>query len=210
MLNNSKLHVTHLHNIAAIRTGYTVLQKLRGVSGGNTSLIQMKDVSQDGFLQPAALTQMQIVLLPSEHLLCPGDLIFRSRGDDNTTALIDVAVERAVCVAPLLLLRILPTAQVLPAYLHWFMNLSTTRRHINNYPRETTTRMIAPALLADVKVVVPTLARQRRILEIAQLNQQMLATATQIAEIRHLETETILLQYAEGAALPTPAAPLKG
>jgi hypothetical protein len=95
-------------------------------------------------------------------------------------------------------LRILPNAAVLPGYLHWFMNFSLTRSHINNYPRDKASRVIAPALLAGLKVVVPPLNRQEKILQIAQLDLQARAMETRVAEIRRIETETTLFQYAQG------------
>lgn len=84
-----------------------------------------------------------------------------------------------------------------PGDLHWFMNLSLTRSHINNYPRDRASRVIAPALLAGLKVVVPSINRQEKILQIAQLDLQARALEARIAEIRWLETETTLFQYAQ-------------
>jgi hypothetical protein len=200
MLNSSKLHTTQLANIASIRMGDTCRSKRRSAPDGDTLLVQPNNISPDGHLQTSQLARVRIALLAAEHLLCPGDLIFRSWGDNNTTALVGTMAERAVCVAPLIVLRILPNAAVLPGYLHWFMNLSLTRSHINNYPRDRASRVIAPALLSGLKAVVPAINRQEKILQIAQLDLQARAMEDRIVEIRRLETETSLFQYAQGIA----------
>jgi hypothetical protein len=172
----------------AADTKNTRRSKRRSVPDGNTLLDQTKNISPDGNLQTSQLARARIALLAVEHRLCRGDLIFRSWGDNNTTALVGAMAERAVCVAPLIVLRILPNVAVLPGYLHWFMNLSLTRSHINNYPRERTSRVISPALLAGLKVVVPAINRQEKILQIAQLDLQARAMEDRIVEIRRLET----------------------
>jgi hypothetical protein len=198
MSNRPKLHATQLSKIASIRMGYTLRSKLRNAPDGDTLLVQKNDISPEGSVQTDRLARLRIPLLAAEHLLCPGDLIFRSSGDDNATTLNSTAAERAVCVAPLIVLRILPNAAVLPGYLHWFMNLSLTRSHINNYPRDRTSRVISPALLTGLKVVVPSLDRQQIILQLVQLDREARMLEARVAKIRHLETETILFQYAQG------------
>ncbi len=205
MLNKSELHPTQLANIASIHMGYTCRSKRRSAPDGDTLLVQTNNISPDGHLQTSQLARVRIALLAAEHLLCPGDLIFRSWGDNNTTALVGAMADRAVCVAPLIVLRILPNAAVLPGYLHWFMNLSLTRSHINNYPREGRSRVISPALLAGLKVVVPAINRQENILQIAHVDLQARAMEDRIVELRRLETETALFQYAQGVLHQPPA-----
>jgi hypothetical protein len=78
MLNKSKLQTTQLANIASIRMGYTQRSKRRSVPDGNTLLVQPKNISPDGHWQTSRLARARITLLAAEHLLRPGDLIFRS------------------------------------------------------------------------------------------------------------------------------------
>lgn len=198
MLNKSKLHTTQLVNIASIRMGYPLRSKLRNAPDGDTLLVQANNISPEGCLQTSQLARVRIALLAAKHLLCPDDLIFRSWGDDYTTALVSVLPEPAICLAPLIVLRILPNVAVLPGYLHWFMNLTLTRSRINDFPRDRTNRVISPALLAGLKVVVPAVDRQQKILQIAQLDLQARALEAQVADKRRVETETILFQYAQG------------
>ena len=54
--------------------------------------------------------------------------------------------------------------KLMSGYLNWFMNSSITYSHINNYPSDRTSRVISPAVLAGLKVVVPSPDRQQMIL----------------------------------------------
>jgi hypothetical protein len=64
--------------------------------------------------------------LKERHWVKRNDLVFRSRGQTNTVALIDKAVDQAVVAAPLLHIRV-ESQQVLPEYLCWFINQSASQ-----------------------------------------------------------------------------------
>jgi hypothetical protein len=188
----------HLRAIAKIRMGYTFRGSLKDAASGNTAIIQMKDASEEGILQTDAFARTQIDNFPEHYLLCPGDLIFRSRGLNTTTILIEQTMEQTICIAPLMFIRVLPNQLVLPAYLHWFINLATTQQKMNAYARGTTIRMISAESMEGLEVVLPTLDKQQKIIAAAELNRQIVLTQTQLAEKRQRYTEEALLQYAKG------------
>jgi hypothetical protein len=178
--------------------GYTFRGSLKNAASGNTAIIQMKDASEEGVLQTVAFARTQIDNFPAHYLLCPGDLIFRSRGLNTTTILIEQTMEQTICIAPLMFIRVLPNQLVLPAYLHWFINLATTQQKMNAYARGTTIRMISAESMEGLELVLPTLAKQHEIVAAAELNRQIMANEAQLAEKRQRYTEETLLRYAKG------------
>lgn len=178
--------------------GYTFRGSLKESTQGNTAIIQMKDASQEGVAQISQFARAQLEQLPEHYLLRPGDLIFRSRGLVNTTALICGPLERTICIAPLMFIRVTATDTTLPAYLQWFINLATTQETMSAYARGTIVRMISAESMAGLEVVLPPLERQAKIIATIELNQQILALETTLANRRKSYTEEALLQFAKG------------
>lgn len=189
----------HLRDIAEIRMGYTFRGSLKESTQGNTAIIQMKDASQDGVAQPEQFARAQIDQFPGHYLLRPGDLIFRSRGLINTTALVHQPLERTICIAPLMFIRVTEAESILPAYLQWFINLPGTQEKMSAYARGATVRMIPAESMEGLEVVLPALERQAQIVATIELNQQILALETILADKRKRYTDEALLQYAKGA-----------
>jgi hypothetical protein len=197
--------MTNLRDIAQIRMGYTFRGSLKDASSGNTAIIQMKDASKEGILQTAAFARTQIDQFSEHYLLCPGDLIFRSRGLNTTTILVEQEMERTICIAPLMFIRILPEKLVLPTYLHWYINLNITQLKLNSYARGNSIRMISAESMEGLELVLPPLERQHKIVAAAELNRQILALEARLAEKRERYTEETLLQFANGdEPLPRP------
>jgi hypothetical protein len=190
--------MNQLRDIAEIRMGYTYRGSLKDASRGNTAIIQMKDASADAILQTDAFARAELAPMSDHYFLREGDLIFRSRGLQNTTVLIEQALERTICIAPLMFIRILPEQAVLPAYLHWYINLPGTQNKLNVYARGTTIRMIPAQSMEQLELVLPPLARQHKIVAATKLNREILALEARLAEKRQRYTDEALLQYARG------------
>ncbi len=190
--------MNHLRDIAEIRMGYTFRGSLKESTQGNTAIIQMKDASQDGVAQLEQFARTQLDQFPEHYLLRPGDLIFRSRGLLNTTALINQPLARTICIAPLMFIRVTAPDIILPAYLQWFINLTSTQEKMSAYARGATVRMIPAESMEGLEVVLPTLERQANIVATVEMNQQILALETTLADKRKRYTEEALLQYAKG------------
>lgn len=188
----------HLRDIAEIRMGYTFRGSLKESTEGNTAIIQMKDASQEGVARLDQFARAQIDQFPEHYLLRQGDLIFRSRGLINTTALITQALERTICIAPLMFIRVTVPETILPGYLQWFINLSSTQEKLSAYARGATVRMIPAESMEGLEVILPPMERQSNIVSTIELNQQILALETKLAEKRQRYTEEALLQYAKG------------
>lgn len=190
--------MTQLRDVAQIRTGYTFRGSLKEAASGNTAIIQMKDTSDEAILNTAAFARADIAPMSEHYFLREGDLIFRSRGLQNTTVLIGQALARTICIAPLLFIRILPAQPVLPAYLHWYINLPETQNSMNIFARGTAIRMIAVESLEGLALPLPPLERQHKIVATASLNREIRALEARLAEKRQNYNDEALLQYARG------------
>ena len=185
-----------LRDYAQIYTGYTYRGSLKESTKGNTAIIQMSDASQEGVAQPAQFARTQLDQFPAHYLLGPGDLIFRARGLVNTCALITEPLARTICIAPLIFIRVVVPNELLPAYLQWFINLTSTQKQIATFARGSTVRMISVEAMLGLELVVPTLASQQEIIATTQLQQQIGLALTELTQKRNDYTEQALLQFA--------------
>lgn len=176
--------------------GYPFRSRLEHEPAGDVGVIQMKDIGGDDIQCLDDVTRVSLPNGKAHHLIQEGDLIFRSRGRSNSVALVRANIGKAVLAAPMLLIR--PT-DVLPAYLLWFINLPSTQAALAALSEGTSVRMISKEAIQDLEIVVPSLARQQRIVEIAELEQQEEALLADLAVQRQRLINGVLMQYAKNS-----------
>lgn len=187
---------TTLATIAEVRMGYSFRSRLETHAEGDVAVIQMKDIDDANLLYPEGLVRVQMPDLKDRHLVQAGDLLFRSRGVTNSTALVGGGLGRAVLAAPMLLIR--PQTDVFePAYLQWFINHPSTQATLAAQAAGTSVKMIGKGALDQLKVVLPPLEKQRRIVEVAQLASREAALLEELRGRRKALLEGILLRSAE-------------
>ena len=185
-----------LGNLADITMGYSFRSRLETASDGDLAVIQMRDLTDDNRLEPAALTRIELAEAKPRQFVRLGDIVFRSRGQTHTAALIDQDPGPAIIAAPLL--RIRPREGVLPAYLVWFINLPATQAKLASRAEGTALCMIRKQSLADLEVILPPLKCQQAIVELADLAAEEQRLMTRLAEKRKQYMEKILMQAASG------------
>lgn len=185
-----------LADIAEVRMGYSFRSRLEADAQGDVAVIQMKDIDDANLLHPEGLVRVQMPDLKDRHLVQAGDLLFRSRGVTNSAALVGGGLGRAVLAAPMLLIR--PQTNVVePAYLQWFINHPSTQATLAGQAAGTAVKMIGKGVLDHLKVVLPPVEKQRRIVEVAQLASREAALLEELRERRKALLEGILMRSAE-------------
>lgn len=182
-----------LGDIADVRMGYPFRSRLEHDPAGDVAVIQMKDIDDANLLHTEDAIKISLPEGKGHHLIQEGDLVFRSRGRSNSVALVAADIGEAVLAAPMLLIR---PRKVLPAYLHWFINLPATQANLAVLAEGTSVRMISKEALLDMDVPVPSMSRQRRIVDVARLAQREQALMAGIAAQRKRLAEGILMRYA--------------
>lgn len=186
-----------LGQLADIAMGYSFRSRLEAASDGDLAVIQMRDLTDDNRLDPAALTRIELAEAKPRQFVRPGDIVFRSRGQTHTAVLIDQDPGPAIIAAPLL--RIRPRESVLPAYLAWFINLPGTQAKLASRAEGTALRMIRKQSLAELEVPLPPLECQQAIVELADLATEEQRLMVRLAEKRKQYMDGILMQAASGA-----------
>lgn len=186
-----------LRDICEIQGGLTVRERLASVEIGGVPAIQLRDVPPSGRASAQPIGRYLLAEVPKRYWAAPGDVLFRSRGENNTAVLVDQIVgEPAVALLPFIILR--PNHSLAdPRYIAWFINQRQTQRYFDKCARGTGIRMIPMNCLADVAIALPDLATQRAISEIDALARREQELVIGLAEMNRNRISLALFDRAQ-------------
>lgn len=186
-----------LKNIAGIQSGYSFRARLESMASGSVAVIQMKDLTSANLVCCDELVRVDMETPKTHHLARPGDLIFRSRGLISNSAMLADDPGDAVLAAPLLRIRITSNL-VLPEYLNWYISQPPAQSYFTSCAEGTSLKMISKQSLENLEVFVPSIARQRLVVEMASLAAEEQRILKSLTEKRNLYISSKLLQLAQG------------
>ena len=190
-------------DLCTIQTGYTARKRLQPVLQGGVLAIQLRDVAADGEVNPDTLTRVELGELPDRYFVHAGDVVFRSRGDRNTASALDERlVEPVLAILPLIVLR--PNLDIVtPEYLAWAINQPDAQRYFDRMARGTNMRMIPRSVLNDLRLDIPDVETQRRIVAADALSKRERMLTLLLAEKRRKFTSRILGERAKRSSRAT-------
>lgn len=159
----------------------------------------MKDLDDNNLLHLDTALRTDFADSLPAHLVQAGDIIFRSRagrgtkGRTHTAALLRTETTNTIVAAPLFRIRI-TTKTVLPEYLLWWINQPSSQNYLSSRAEGTAVQMIGKQLLAELKVSVPPVVQQKRIVEIAALASHEQAILDKIKRCKQQLIDKALLQ----------------
>ena len=192
-----------LSHICTIQMGYTARGRLDPAEHGNVLALQLRDIDSMGEISADTLTPIFIDPAPEKYFVSCGDVVFRSRGERTTAAVVHSFFSMPVlAILPLVILR--PNPQRLSgAYLAWAINQESAQRHFDEKAQGTSLRMVSRSTLEDLMIAVPDLETQQKILETDALAEQERLLAEQLIVKRHTLIHRLLGECARQHTLTT-------
>lgn len=184
-----------LKDIALVQMGLSFRSRIEPDTDGNVAVIQMRDLTEDNKLDHSNLTTININDINERHLVQYKDLIFRSRGRTTTAAIIDQEPGQAVVAAPLFLIRA-TSEKVLPEYLYWFINLSSSQAFLHSRATGTMMIMIGKLALDALEIPLPNLETQKQIVALADLLNTEQRLMRELAEQKEKLVKAIQMRLA--------------
>ncbi len=181
-----------LKDIAEITSGFLFRSAIKPVSDGKHCVIQIKDTSNN-IIDWAKLSKVNIDGVREDLLLRDGDILFRSRGDKNTTAVIKDCPGNCVAASQLFIIRLKEQA-FLPDYLAWYMNQKPAQRYFDQNARGSYIRLINKQVLGSLKVSVLPLEVQEKIIKVHQLSLKEKQLVAKIQEKREQLIDAVMLR----------------
>ncbi|MGI8892846.1 MAG: restriction endonuclease subunit S [Bacteroidia bacterium] len=171
--------LSSISDIATIQTG--IFPKT--VQKGDAILLQVKHFNALGqvssFLQPEVLWSKNY----HKHLLNPGDIIFAAKGSNNFAAVVDYNNTLCVASTSFLVLK-LKDKRIYPPYISWYLNNPDTLGSIKAMSRGTKIPSISKKDLAEIKIPIPNLETQKKIVELFNLRIKEKQLKLQIEKLR--------------------------
>lgn len=182
-----------LASLCEIQTGYTARAKLKPSESG-VPAIQLRDLRGEDEYDPAEAPRFALGESIDRYRAGAGDVLFRSRGEQNTAIAVKPESKSwAVAILPLLILR--PRRDLLdPQYLAWFINQPTSQRYFDSCAYGQSLRMIPKPCLARLEIPLPDLKTQRLVVDIDRLARRESDLLGVLAEKRRMLTHLILIE----------------
>jgi hypothetical protein len=187
-----------LSDVCTILTGFTARGRLEPAEQDGILALQLRDISPGGSIALDSLMRIHLDDVPERYLVRTGDVVFRSRGERNTAAVVDESIsEPALAVLPLMIRR--PNPQLLSgAYLAWAINQEPAQRKFEEEAQGTSLRMVSRTTLEKLTIAVPDFETQQRILQIDALAERERKLAQQLTSKHYELIHRVLIERAQG------------
>jgi len=187
-----------IKQVATVQMGYSFRSRLEASRGGDVAVIQMKDLLDDNTVDCSGLMKIDLESVKEHHLARQGDLVFRSRGQVTTAAVLNETPGKAVVAAPLLRIRITKPNKILPEYLNWYISQRDAQIFLTSRAKGTVQKMISKQAIEDMQVFLPSLEQQKNIIELAYLSAREQTILSTLAAKRELYISKVLMQLVKG------------
>lgn len=189
------LRMIKLKNIAQVSSGMTFRVRIDVATGGGVRVIQMKDLGNDNRVHLSKAIQIDHPKPKDYQLARRGDLIFCSRGQKNTAALLQEEVKNTIVAAPLL--RVRPNLErVVPEFLCWWINQSASQAYFASRSEGTSLKMLSKPSLENLNVILPPVQQQKQIADFFRLAMREQELLSNIQNRKAAYTHGILMQIA--------------
>lgn len=185
-----------LKDIATVHMGYSFRSRLESEKTGTIAVIQMKDLAENNVVNCENLAYVEIDNFNDNHFVKVGDLIFRSRSLSSTSAILDTDPGPAILSSPLLRIRITDPS-IMPEYLNWYISQLPAQIFLASHARGSTQKMINKESLEMLEIDVPTLERQKIIVDLAALADKEQRVLKQLAVKRKQYISALLIDQAQ-------------
>jgi len=88
--------------------------------------------------------------------------------------------------------------KVLPEYLNWYISQRDAQIFLTSRAKGTVQKMISKQAIEDMEVALPSLGKQKNIVELATLSAREQALLHALADKRDQYISTVLMQLAKG------------
>jgi hypothetical protein len=162
---------------------YPFRAAVRSESGGDVAVIQLADATRSAGEIGDVPWLVNRDGKFDRYLLKPGDVLIQARGFRNPAG--TVSIDLPVIAAPGLHTLRPRAGKILPEYLAWCLNHPRIQSAIAKVARGSHAPFISKQALAQIRVPVPPMIAQQRIVEVDRLHQNEREIAARLAEAQH-------------------------
>ena len=158
-----------LKDIASVSAGYPFRGKIPEVQDSSIIVVQMKDVSIRIGINWNECLKTELTGKKKPEWLTPTDILVAARGNHYYAVQVGEkgSNTQAVAAPHFFVLRI-NRSDVLPEFLTWLLNQSPCQKYLEQNAEGSMSKSIRRNILEEVPIAIPTLAKQKAIVEMVQ------------------------------------------
>jgi restriction endonuclease S subunit len=162
------------------------------ISKGEVFYIQARDFDENRQLVNNLTPVLSYEENFEKHFLQSGDILIVAKGASFLTAVFDGSYSPAVASTVFLVIRINNKQSVDPQFVSWYLNQSSTQSYLLSLSRGTSIPSINKKMLMEIDVPVPTIEKQKLIIELMQLQQKDKILKRRIEELKEIQMNQII------------------
>ncbi len=156
-----------LSDIATIQSGVYAKPELEG----EVYYLQARHFDRQRQFNPTVKPDLKGDRKIEKHFLHPGDLLVAAKGYDHFAVEYKGIIKPAVASSMFIVVK-LQDKKVLPAFLAWHINNLHTQKLLSDAARGTALPSITNSALGNLKIPIPSIEKQKLILQIHELHVQ--------------------------------------
>jgi hypothetical protein len=183
----------HLAELAKIAAGYPFRGAIGELQAGDVAVIQMANLDIAAGVDWKSLQRVSLPPGRSTGYLQAGDVIFTTRGTRNHAVALDHVPEPTVCTPQLFVIRVNDPSVLSPRFLAWQINQRPAQEYFQREATGSYILNIRREVIEGLPVAVPSLARQRAIMGLADAANRECAALARLIENRNQQIEAIAM-----------------
>lgn len=192
VMKKEKINV--LSELCTIQVGFTNRSKLKESFSDGVPFIQQGDLKQDEDLPVKEFKRYWTEGNTDRFKVSGGEVLFRSRAGEAVAKAVPKGFEpEAVVINPVMILRV-KSERLLADYLAWAINQPWVQAQLNPHVRGSAVKMIPKSALARVRIPVPSLDLQQKIVEFDRLGARESQLLEQLREQRGIWADAVTRQ----------------
>jgi restriction endonuclease S subunit len=185
-----------LKDIASVQMGMGFKNKVENLQSSDNFVVQMKDLTEDNEIDFSTLYGIDPSFVKEKHLIRKDDILFRSRGKNNTAVMVKEKIENIAVASPLIRIRCSSTI-ALPSYVCWLINHPSSQSFFLSMAKVSSVQMIDKKTLEDFKIIMPNVETQKAIAELDYLAKKEQKLLNELSLKKQLYIDTLLMQMAQ-------------
>ena len=158
-----------LGDLVVVQFGFPFRGSISGLATGSVRAVQMKDVDPELGVNWGGVLRTELSGFKKPDWLRPDDVLFVSRGSRFYAVCLDAPPGPAVCSPHFFHLLVKPNAKMLPGFVAWQINQPPFQRQLRQAAEGSSQLSIRRPVLESLRLSVPALVDQRRIVALATL-----------------------------------------
>ncbi len=193
--------VVVLQLTARVSAGFPFRGAIDALEPGEVAVIQMRNVEGEGVDWPS-LSRVSLPTKREPDYLGEGDVIFATRGRRNFALALSEIPGPAVCSPHFFVLRVDKADKLLPAFLAWQINQKPAQEYLQQAATGSHILNITRGAIESLPIVIPPVAVQRAIVELADAARRERELANALIDNRQRQLDAVAAQILTPERLP--------